>query len=92
MKWIDRIKRAIKKGEFTVKDERLANKFNTCAIGEKFNMYEKPKWWAFLKEKFGREKANKLCDLGVTFYDKVSDNDTAGAREIYNKIQKLKVK
>ena len=35
MRWIDRIKRAEKRGEFNATDERLAGDYKTCAIGER---------------------------------------------------------
>lgn len=77
MKWIHRIKNAIKRKKFTELDKDLADDFRTCAIGERG-----------IREDFMSPKAE---DLGMEFFRNINDNKPKQAMKTYRLIQKLEV-
>ena len=90
MKWLSRIKRALKKGSFTEKDILDSGSFTTCAMGEHCELSNK---WAMdseLQETYGYKDANKLYDLGMTFYHNVENHKVKQAQITYNKIHRFK--
>lgn len=85
MEWIDRIKRAKKKGKFTLEDGQLANSFYTCAVGELSSSGLRG-----IYKKYPKTVAIKLNFLGYKFFGQVIDNKTRLAHQTYNKINKFK--
>ncbi len=89
MKWKDRLKRASMKGAFTEKDNKLADTWCKCAVGERFKLPTLD-WFYYLVNKYNRKKADRIHQLGEDFNDAVKIGYTKKAQNIYNKIQKLK--
>ena len=77
MDWNARLTRAEKRGEFTDKDQELAMRFATCAVGEHRGEYKEATCHP------GCPASGKLMGLGSRF----ATNDVVAARALYDRIQ-----
>ena len=92
MKWIDRIKRAKKRGKFTEVDKDLMGDFNTCMVGETFNYKKQWDIRTYLRNKaMSKYKVNKIYELALDSVNAVCNDKIKEAQQIYDEIQKLKV-
>ena len=77
MKWLTRIKHAIKRKHFTEKDMDDSDSWYSCAMGEDYQLYQ-------------LRQTPKGKSLGLKFMRAVKKNKRREALIIYNEIQKLK--
>ena len=72
--WDDRIEEAKSRGGFTAADRNAAKGWQTCAVGERFDIPE------------SGPKSADLQEHGRTFHQQVNENDVTGAEETKRKI------
>lgn len=93
MKWKKRIISAVKNGKFSKLQADQSRKWNTCAVGEHFQLTKlsrqeaEEKVWA-ANDASGRGK--KIFDLGAEFEDAITSNHPERAEEILSEIQEFK--
>jgi len=85
--WKQILTKAEDRGKFIQEEIDLAFTFKTCPIGEKFNIESRQ----ILYVHFDGIDADKLDKLAVDFMVAVRLNKINEAKQIYNKIQELKI-
>lgn len=101
--WLNRLTVAIERGYFTMVDNRYAQCWATCAIGElladNYGIIEKKFYDPDANEKAQTTHDEliiavdpKLEKLGLRFYDCVRFDRISRAMAIYKKIQEFKIK
>lgn len=87
-KWRVRIARAVKRGQFSVKDEELSLSFRTCAIGERFKIRK----CTNLSHTINKRLDEKAYRLGMDFMHAVTKGHIKRAAQLLTRIEKLPVR
>ena len=83
LNWEKRIEMAKKNGYFTADDRIKARYWNTCAVGEQFNLED--------IEYFNNEYYyNEVNQLGIDFWIFVKNNEVLEAEKCFIRIKKIK--
>lgn len=82
--WAVRLERAEANKGFSKYEKRLADSWQTCAVGEKHNWADSP-FWSVQPNWFDSDENR----LGIEFMFAVRENDVLGAKEAYAKLQAL---
>ena len=82
MKWLTRIRRALKRGHFTEEDESLAENWETCMVSER------PRTRHVGNAQIGEPVSQRIKTLGMEFYDAVRNDEPEKALELRRQILK----
>jgi hypothetical protein len=87
--WKERIDEAIELGEFSWTDHLRVEQWNTCAIGERFQLHRDRLEGPLFDESDWR-RVEVIKDLGCKFQKAVQNNLPLKAKYLYNRIQRFK--